>query len=131
ILAADRPLESLVNTAWKILKSCVNDPNTNLNDEIMIALIGRFNKSSYSFKEISFKPRILEHLDTEYRDRLRDKLLLVLVKRIYEIDFTKENQEETKNDKATGENEKKIKKILPTKSIKERFGIPLFANESL
>ncbi|ETO04451.1 hypothetical protein RFI_32946, partial [Reticulomyxa filosa] len=117
ILAADRPLESLVNTAWKILESCVNDPNTNSNDEIMIALIGRFNTSSHSFKEISFKPRILEHLDTfssiafktEYRDRLRDKLLLVLVKRIYEIYFTKENPEETKKDKATEENEKKTK----------------------
>ncbi|ETO01736.1 hypothetical protein RFI_35703 [Reticulomyxa filosa] len=99
-----------VNTAWKILESFELVFGSFTHDEIMIAFIGgRLNTSGYRFKKISFKPRILEHLDTfssiafktEYRDRLRDKLLLVLVKRIYEIDFTKENPEETKKDKKT------------------------------
>ncbi|ETO15753.1 hypothetical protein RFI_21613, partial [Reticulomyxa filosa] len=132
ILATDRPTKSLIDIAWKILESCVNDFHTNSNDEIMIALIGRFTTSSTIFEEISFKPRILEYLNTfssivfkpEYRDRLRDNLLLVLVKRIYEHYYvTKESLEETKTDRVDDKRKKKNKKAEDERLIRDQWEI--------
>lgn len=91
ILKADRPNKKLIKTAWEILESSVSNPIISSNVEIMIALIGSFNQTSSTYQAICFKPRILDNLEIfknitlkqEYRQRLRDSVLLPLIERMY------------------------------------------------
>merc|ERR1712130_263937 len=62
VLEDDSPNEALLETAWRILENCVGNPDT--KEEVLIALIGSFNSSSSMYESISFKPQMLQNLDT-------------------------------------------------------------------
>lgn len=55
VLERKRPNKALIDTAWRIIETCVTNEDTRDNEELLIALIGCFNASRDTYQAISFK----------------------------------------------------------------------------